>query len=27
LKIADGKKEVNNDDLSSMIEKVTRKIG
>ncbi|WBX97296.1 2-isopropylmalate synthase [Chryseobacterium gambrini] len=27
LKIADGKKEVNNDDLSSIIEKVTRKIG
>lgn len=27
LKVADGKKEVNNDDLSSMIEKVTRKIG
>ncbi|PTT71028.1 MULTISPECIES: 2-isopropylmalate synthase [unclassified Chryseobacterium] len=27
LKIADGKKDVNNDDLSSMIEKVTRKIG
>ncbi|WP_084111055.1 2-isopropylmalate synthase [Chryseobacterium taiwanense] len=27
LKIADRKKEVNNDDLSSIIEKVTRKIG
>ncbi|GAA4165620.1 hypothetical protein GCM10022217_37870 [Chryseobacterium ginsenosidimutans] len=27
LKIADSKKEVNNDDLSSIIEKVTRKIG
>lgn len=27
LKIADSKKEINNDDLSSIIEKVTRKIG